>query len=299
MNKISRKVILDTYNNKTPKKYLKKLKFLNKYLHPKSSMFLDLKSGIVRSELKLKPIEILKYWSNVIFKSKNKEDYTATLPFAKARLQYVYETLNIFFKKNKKIKICDFASGQGVLLDIFKKEKYKNLRGVEHSVELAKRTNKKKNIKCHNAGLGFGELKKFKDLNNIDLGMLCWVLCNCINPYEVLLEISKTIKKNKFICIAESSRILVPFRKKLDDYLDKRHINDIHPWHFSKTSLSTLLNLCNFEVVYTNRYKDSDVLLIIAKKKKIRKNLLNIDNARKMHKFFLEWDFVTKKKVFD
>lgn len=296
--KQDKKFILDTYNNKTPKKYLKKLNFLNKYLHKKSSVYLDLRTGILRSELKNSPQQILNYWSNKIFKSKNVEDYSAKNPFAIARLTYVYETINKFFGNKKKMKICDFACGEGTLLEILKKNKYTDLRGVEHSASLAKKIQKKK-INCHISGLGFGDLKDLRGLKDIELGMLCWVLCNCINPLKVLNEISQTIKENNYICIAESSRILVPFRKKLKNYFNKKHISDTHPWHFSKTSLSTLLKICNFEVIYTNRYKDSDVLLIIAKKKKLKQSSFYIDNPKKIFKFFFEWDIFSKKKIFD
>ena len=297
MNK-KKSLVIDTYNNRTPKKFLKKIGFLNQYLHPKSSMYLDMRTGILRSELKNSPKQILEYWSNKIFRSKKIDDYSAKLPFAKARLQYVFETINIFFKKKKSLKICDYACGEGILLDIFKKEGYSNLLGIEHSKLLAKQIRKKK-IDCLSAGLGFGELNNLKRLKKINLGILSWVLCNCINPYKVLMEISDNTQKNGYICIVESSRILVPFRKNLKDYLNKKHINDTHPWHFSKTSLSSLLNLCKFEIVYINRYYDTDVLLIIAKKKQINKKLVKTDSPKKIYNFISEWNKFSKKNIFD
>ena len=212
-------------------------------------MFLDLTTGIIRSELKKTPEEILEYWSKTIFTSKKKDDYTAHLPFAKARLYYVYETINNFLKNNKKNIVCDYACGEGVLLNIFKENGYKKVMGVEHSSSLVKKIKKQLKVSCFNSGLGFGTLKNFKELNNVNFSVLSWVLCNCINPLAVLKEISNKNKINNYICIAESSRILVPFRKKLDNYLNKKHINDTHPWHFTKNSLSNLLYICNFDVV--------------------------------------------------
>jgi hypothetical protein len=298
--------IEETYYNKTPKKNLNKLNFLKKYIHPNSELFIDNRTGIIRSELKKTPEEILQYWSKIIFTSKDKEysnqnGYTAAFPYAKARLNYVYETINNFLKNNKKNVICDYACGEGILLDIFKKKGYRNIIGVEHSKVLVKNIKKKLKIKCYSSGLGFGNLKNFQHLEEARMSILTWVLCNCVNPLKVLREISSRIKVNNYICIAESSRILVPFKKKLNDYLNKKHISDTHPWHFTKNSLSNLLYLSNFEVVYTNYYKDSDILLLIGKKtKKINKKKIKTDDPKKIKNFLLEWDkYSSKKNIFE
>ena len=71
---------------------------------------------------------------------------------------------------------------------------------------------------------------------------------------------------------------------------------DNHPFHFSKNSLSNLLIINKFKPIFVNRYIDSDVLLIIAKKSKnINTKDLKKDNYKKVKSFFKEWYLLSKK----
>ena len=116
-----------------------------------------------------------------------------------------------------------------------------------------------------------------------------WTLCNTSNCYDVISSVNKLCKNNGYIVVAESSRILVPFKKPIQMYVSKGN-PDIHPFHFSKNSLCNLLLINNFKPIYINRYLDSDWLLIIAKKQnKISKKNYKIDNYLKVKKFFLSW----------
>ena len=96
------------------------------------------------------------------------------------------------------------------------------------------------------------------------------------------------------MCVAESSRILVPFKKNLNDYFAKTHPEDIHPWHFSAKSLQALLILSGFKVVYVNRFKDSNELLLIAKKQKNQIKINKKDNYKKVYRFFKKWHEISK-----
>lgn len=300
------KIYLNAFKNLTNKKNLKELKILKPYLFKKSKVFIDIPTGVVRTELKYSELEILNYWSNKIFRSKNPEDYNSEMPFAIGRLNYVAENINNFIKKKKLIavNICDFACGQGTLLRILNKNfNYKNIYGVEGSKKLARHISKKISIKCYNSGLGFGNLKKIisKDKNKINFGVLSWVLCNCINPLNVLKEIYLVLENDSYLCVTESSRILVPFKKNLNDYFAKTHPEDIHPWHFSAKSLQALLNLSGFRVVYINRFKDSNELLLIAKKEKNQIKITKKDDHKKLFRFFNKWHEISKnsKNLFD
>ena len=291
------KIYLKAFNNLTTKKNLKELKFLKPYLFKNSKVFIDIPTGVVRTELRYSELEILNYWSNKIFKSKNVEDYNSEMPFAIGRLNYVAENIKNFIsqKKLKDINICDFACGQGTLLNILNKSLFfKKIYGVEGSKKLTKYINKKFSIKCYNAGLGFGELKKNIKKNKVNFGVLSWVLCNCINPLNVLKEIYSVLENNSYLCVAESSRILVPFKKNLNDYFAKTHPEDIHPWHFSAKSLQALLILSGFKVVYVNRFKDSNELLLIAKKQKNQIKINKKDNYKKVYRFFKKWHEISK-----
>ena len=79
------------------------------------------------------------------------------------------------------------------------------------------------------------------------------------------------VKKNGYVVIAESSRILVPPNYTLDYYfrLGKKMNTFLnYPWRFSFNSLRNLLLLFNFKVVSFNDYVHNDNLVVIAKKSK-------------------------------
>ena len=116
-----------------------------------------------------------------------------------------------------------------------------------------------------------------------------WTLCNTSNSFEVIKIASNLIKENGYIVIAESSRIMVPFKKPIQMYFGKNN-PDLHPFHFSKNSLSNILLLNKFKPVYINRYIDSDYIVIIAKKiKKVEKKKIKVDNYLKVKNFFKRW----------
>ena len=103
------------------------------------------------------------------------------------------------------------------------------------------------------------------------------------------------LKKNGHIVIAESSRILVPYKKPIQMYFGNPD-PDSHPFHFSKNSLSNLLVLNKFNPVFINRYIDSDYLVIIAKKTtRVNKKKIILDDYRKVKKFFISWYKDSKK----
>ena len=116
-----------------------------------------------------------------------------------------------------------------------------------------------------------------------------WTLCNTSNCLDIIKISNKLLKKNGYIVVAESSRVLVPFKKPIQMYFGRGN-PDIHPFHFSRNSLTNLLIINKFKPVYINRYIDSDYLLIIAKKiNKIDSKLIKVDNFMKVKKFFERW----------
>lgn len=101
--------------------------------------------------------------------------------------------------------------------------------------------------------------------------------------------------KESYLCVAESSRILVPFKKKINEYFNKKIIQDAHPFHFSKNSLSNLLLISGFKPIFYNHYKDSDILLIIAKKTNtIKKNGYICDTPNQVLNFMRSWNKYSK-----
>lgn len=292
MRKIKAKYLENSFLNKVEQKNLKKLKFLKKYLNSKSNIYVDKITGIVRADLKLKSKETLGIWNNIFDK---KILYTAERPSAKVRLFYVLQSLYNFLHKKKfsKIKLCDFATGEGEFLNLIKLLKKNHVfMATEGSKTLSDKIRKKK-IDCLNILLGdYDKTKKFKIKPNI--ATVCWTLCNCIDPLSVLKDIHSRLDKNSYMCVAESSRILVPFKKTISDYFNPKSLTDSHPFHFSKQSLENLITLAGFKVCYINRYFDSDVLMIIAKKTLNTKKNFKVDNYKDVEKFFLQWHNFSK-----
>jgi hypothetical protein len=243
-----------------------KLDFLSKYLPKDDEIFVNPITGFVTSLRKMSVEDVAAYWSDVIFPDKSIESYSANFPFAKARLTYVTHTVADFLKLDTKSKNrwCDFATGEGVLLKLISSF-YPNieLTGTEHSMELVKQLN--------NKGFGvkkltLGEFCSYDSDEEFDISTLTWTLANAIDPVSCVKDIVLRTRMGGYVCIAESSRILVPFRKSLSDYLSLTNPADLHPSHLSANTLRCLMQLAGLEIVYTNRYFDSDVLLVIGKK---------------------------------
>ena len=48
-----------------------------------------------------------------------------------------------------------------------------------------------------------------------------WTLCNTSNCLDIIKISNKLLKKNGYIVVAESSRMLVPFKKPIQMYFEK------------------------------------------------------------------------------
>jgi hypothetical protein len=243
-----------------------KLDFLSKYLPEGDEIFVNPTTGFVTSSRKMSAEDVAAYWSNVIFPDKSIESYSANFPFAKARLTYVINTIVDFLSLDAKSKRkwCDFATGEGVLLQLISTF-YPNIEvtGTEHSLELVKQLSNK-GFSVEKLTLGTFIAENVGEES--DISTLTWTLANAIDPLSCVKDIVLRTKMGGHVCIAESSRILVPFRKSLSDYLSLTNPADLHPSHLSANTLRCLMQLAGLEIVYTNRYFDSDVLLVIGKK---------------------------------
>ena len=74
------------------------LEFLEKYVQPGDSVFVQPISGFVTSSREMSAEDVATYWSEVIFPDPSQESYSAHFPFAKARLLYVLESIAQFLK---------------------------------------------------------------------------------------------------------------------------------------------------------------------------------------------------------
>ena len=125
-------------------------------------------------------------------------------------------------------------------------------------------------------------------------------MCNCSEPLEVVDALSKSIKKNGYIVVAESSRLMVPFKKVIGNYFNKiKKAGHYHPWHWSLNSLSNIFKIYGFELVKYNRYWDEDNLVLIFKNTgKVNENKINFDNYKKISDFLIRWHKESKNYNF-
>lgn len=269
------------------------LDFLQKYLRPNDALFVNPTTGFVTSKRSMTSSEVAEYWSNVIFPDASEESYSANYPFARARLLYVIETViqKLKIEVNSGVSWCDFATGEGVMLELLSTLYPKiKVSGTEHSEFLVSEL-KKKGFDVRQSDLGKMNLTSSADY---DISSLTWTLANAINPVRILTEVISNTRSGGFVCIAESSRIMVPFRKSLSDYLSKVDPADSHPSHFSANTIRCLMELVGLEIVYTNRFFDSDILLIIGKKSDSFKLSNFRDSQMRVVEFMRNWALQTE-----
>lgn len=265
------------------------LDFLEPYLAPGDSIFVQPITGFVTSRKSMKAEEVAAYWSNVIFPDASEESYSATFPFAKSRLYYVMETIARFARltQSSNVEWCDFATGEGILLEMLRRNYPSvNLHGTEHSIHLVESL-RAREFNVLNIGLGMSQI--FPLEKEFDISTLTWTLANSIDPHSLLVDVVANTKIGGLVCIAESSRVLVPFRKSLHDYFSKSEPADLHPSNFSVNTLRCLMEICGLDIVYVNKYFDSDVLLVIGRKTNTVQSSGYADNPAIVADFFRKW----------
>jgi hypothetical protein len=271
-----------------------KLDFLQEFLRPGDSLYVNPQSGFVTSGRSMTASEVADYWSNVIFPDTSEDSYSANFPFARARLLYVIESIvqKLNLRSQKQVSWCDFATGEGVLLQLLS-TLYPHFRitGTEHSAALVSILNNK-GFDVKHAGLGSGEVSG--RTSEYDVSTLTWTLANSIDPIGLLQEVVSNTKIGGYVCVAESSRIMVPFRKSLWDYLSKVDPADSHPSHFSANTLRCIMEQVGLRVHYINRFFDSDVLLVIGQRSSGIKSQGYRDNQNDVVEFMRKWTENTK-----
>ena len=284
-----------TFSNKY--KELIKLKFLKQV--SKTDVFISKKTGLLFHNKFKNSLEVLTEWSKKIYNKKmdpKNNFYTDDFPGMSARHFYVLDFLsrNIKFKNKK---IIDFACGEGGLL--LKAKKYFKasfLNGVEYSnknlIKIKKRF-KKENLKLPR--LYQSNIEDFVLTKKVDIGILTWTLCNCSEPIKIVNSISKNIKKNGLLIVAESSRILVPFKKPIFNYFNpKKDTGHTHPWHWSFNSINNIFKHSGFELICYNRYWDENDMVLIFKNTKNFNQRFFFDDYKKVIQFLKRWNNESK-----
>ena len=235
------------------------------------------KCGLVYVRERRSSDEIAKDWSDNLYGS----HYTSVLPAIKARLTYVAETANDVLGLTGK-SLCDLGAGEGTFLDYTRAlgaEPY----GVDPSGPNVVRMTRMGLPAVHVTIENFGRT----NTRRFDAASLLWTLECCTNPRDILRVARETLKPDGRLIYATSSRILVPFKKLLGEYVVPVAA-DTHPLRPSARTMTKLLGACGFTVVYENRWRDSDVLLLIAKPGPVRNDLPG-DDPKAVLSFFDRW----------
>mgnify|MGYP002844685809 FL=1 len=122
---------------------------------------------------------------------------------------------------------------------------------------------------------------------------MLWTLENS-HSCKVLVDAARTkLVDGGHLIVATGSRILVPFKKPLHDYLGLYNGTsepDLHSFRFSANSLQNLLESSGFDIISINRYIDTDYLVIIAKNTgRSGFSPIRADDPEKIIDFFERW----------
>lgn len=214
--------------------------------------------------------------------------YTARTPLMLARHMYVAEFINQSIDMDSR-KLCDIGAGEGQFLEIIKKNYGASVLGIEPSKANCMLM-KERGIASFNGTIEeYLKNGKFTG-GKFDIVTMMWTLENATSCRGLLTGAREILSDSGYIVVATGSRILVPFSKPLHLYFSANPA-DTHPSRFSFNTLSALLAVAGFKVMYINRYlNDGLVLCVIAKKCRIaEKPRFTGDDFRQVRDFFKRW----------
>lgn len=233
--------------------------------------------------------EIADSWSNEIYGVR----YTAHIPAVLARHAFVAEfahaTLNLRGKR-----VCDIGAGEGAFVDALRGPKFDaEVFGIEPSEANGKILEKMGIPNFVGTVESFRTSVTAKE-NLFDVATILWTLENCQSSKSMLDTANAMLVPGGHVVVATGSRILVPFKKPLHYYLSPID-QDTHCFRFSRNSLISALANSGFAVVAINRYIDSDILCVIARKVTDRADLPRPkDDPAKVVDFFARWHVETE-----
>jgi len=251
-------------------------------------------TGLVRAKEVRSAEVIANDWSHLVYGNDfSQVKYTSRIPAVKARHTYVAGFLASFSELRGKV-LCDLGAGEGQFLEIVTSEPYS---GKVFAVEPSERNCsllKEAGFDCHQ-----GTVESYRRSNTFirdrfDFVTINWTLCNSSSPLFIVKTANELLKPGGLLLIAESSRILVPFKKPLGMYFSPLP-PDLHPFHFSFNALRNLLTLCDLDVIGFNRFLDSDYLCVVSRKaaSKNQPTFYN-DDYKKVLEFFERWHLESK-----
>ncbi len=251
--------------------------------------------GFVFARMRRSAERIAEIWSEEIYGKTYEygKTYTARMPAVKARQTYVADFADVHIGLKDK-RLLDIGGGEGQFLDIARQPPY----GAQvYTVEPSPRN-------CQamaEMGIGSfcGTVEAFRaspqsKTRRFDVVTIMWTLVNCRDPREMLDAAWDALEDGGHVVLAESSRILVPFRKPLQYYFAPRS-QDLHAFHFSANALQGFLATSGFEIAAVNRFIDTDYLVVVGRKVGKSQTIpWQKDDWRTVVDFFDRWHVETR-----
>ena len=216
--------------------------------------------GLVYTRHRRSAQAIADSWSNSIYG----DGYTARIPAVRARQQYVADTIDVELGLAGKT-LCDIGGGEGQFLEIARKE--------YGALVFASEASDSNCFHLELAGISHfqGTIEEFSESEAsqnrcFDLATIMWTLECCQAPQTMIQAARKVLRPGGHLVVATGSRILVPFKKPLNQFFSGTRERDTHPLEFSAKTLAGFMNTVGFETTFVNRYLDSDVLLVIGRR---------------------------------
>lgn len=230
--------------------------------------------GFIYVRERRSPAEIAKSWDDIWG-----QGYSSDWPAVKARLYYVTEWFDQNFGWSGK-SVLDIGAGQGTFLEMVRgRGAYPvAIEPYEKNVDLLR----SKDIAVFEGTIEDVELGKH------DVVTINWTLENCGDCVGMLKKARAALSPGGVVVVATGSRILVPFKKPLHTYFSKNPA-DTHAFRFEDLTLMNALFAAGLGPINNNDFRQSDVLLHVAKPSDRPQVNLKKSHAEKVLHFFDRW----------
>lgn len=248
--------------------------------------------GFVFVKHRRSPEEVAAAWNEIFQEHFEGERYTARIPAVKARHVYVAEYVDVHLGWKGR-SVLDIGAGEGDFLKLLRDDYGASVFGIEPSPANCNKM-REEGIPCF-----CGTVERFSESSEnpsgFDVVTILWTLENCSSLHNMLEGARRALRPSGALVVATGSRILVPFKKTLRDYLGPNPA-DTHCFRFSANSLRAVLALHAFRTTHINRYYDSDILCVLGEKRPEGEELpIPRDDPREVVDFFARWHEETKR----
>ena len=233
--------------------------------------------GLVYVTERRSTAEVAQSWGSIY----NAGVYDPAWPAVQARLTYVAAHVRATVGVSGK-KVLDIGCGNGALLRMLPEAKGR--LGVDPGAPHQAMPNGFPTI----FPLTSAEIAKERP-GWADITLLTWTLENCAEPASVLADAYTLTADGGYVVVATGSRLMVPFKKRLSQYLSTNP-QDTHPNRYSAKTLVGMFHMARCPEVHVNRHEDSDVLVVIGFKSHGRLQFSQMERPGEVIDFFNRWD---------